>query len=245
LDGPQGSSVRLKVLREGVKDPLEVVVERTDGELPPPSVTRPVPTVALLRVLSFKTKTLEQLAEQLESEWQARAFKGLIIDLRGSPGGQLATTAGLAAMFLKSGDVVGRSMSQDPEANFNFYVDPLETYVRSRSSPVLARFSEAIRAVPLVVLVDEATSGGAEFVAAAWQDHHRAVLMGRPTLGRGSLHTFKKLPGGGVVKYTSAHWLAPSGRAVEGIGVTPDRIVTEAEEPHIVDLAIKVLSDTR
>jgi carboxyl-terminal processing protease len=245
LGGPAGSSVRVTVMRDGVSTPLELVVDRTDAGLPPLSVTRPAADVAMLRVLSFRDSTLEEAAEQLERQWRARPFKGLIVDLRGSPGGQLATVIGLAAMFLEPGHVVGTSKGQDPDASFTFGADPLVTYVKSGSSRALAALSAPIRTVPMVVLVDEATSAGAEFVTAAWQDHRRAVVIGRPTLGQGSIQTIKMVPGGGAIRYTSAHWIAPSGRRFEESGIVPERIVAEADEPNIVDLAIKVLSSGR
>ena len=244
LEGPPASSVRVKVVREEAVGPLEIQVVRTDIALPSVTVSRPSPDVAVLHLLTFDDETLDRTAEQLSGEWKAHAFKGLVMDLRGSPGGLLASTVGLAAMFLKDGDVVGQSMGQDPDANQVFGVSALNTYVRSGSSRWLASLPESIRHVRLVVLVDEATSGGAEMVAAALKDHRRATLLGRPTFGRGNIHTVRTMPGGGVIKYTSAYWLSPSGKAIDGIGVQPDRVISVEDAQRAIQLAVQALSES-
>lgn len=246
LDGAAGSSVRLTVARDGAEGPLDFQVTRAEVPTrPEPSASRPAPTVAMLRVTQFTEKTLETSAELLQKEWKVGEFSGLILDLRGNPGGLLTTAIGLPSMFLNPGDVVGTTRGRLPDANFVYTAEPLASYAKYGSGRALASLPPALRAVRLVVLVDEATSSGAEFAVAALQDHRRATVIGRPTLGRGSIQTILALSPEAAVKVTTAYWFAPSDRPLEDRGVTPDRIVAEADETGIVQAAVQLLTEQR
>jgi carboxyl-terminal processing protease len=100
-----------------------------------------------------------------------------------------------------------------------------------------------VRRVPLAVLIDDGTASGAEIVAAALQDHGRARIFGRRTMGRGSIQTIRPLGSGlGAMKFTTAYWTSPSGRQIDGKGVDPDvSLDTVADGNAVVQVAAAAL----
>lgn len=186
------------------------------------------PGLLLLRPGLFGEETLRDCAAALGGAWAEMPFKGVVLDLRGSPGGLLDATIGLAAIFLTNDDLVLQTRGASADSSFGFRARASD-YLRMGPDP-LARLPHALRALPMAVLIDGQTASGAESVAAALKDHGRAHLIGQKTMGRGTVQTLRMVPGGGVLKYTSALLESPSGALIQGVGVQPHQAVDDADE---------------
>ena len=187
------------------------------------------PGLLLLRPGRFGETTLRDCATALGGAWAEMHFKGVVLDLRGSPGGRLDATIGLAAIFLKDDDLVLQTRGASAVSTFDFRAEA-SNYLRKGEPNPVTRLPHALRALPMVVLVDGKTASGAESVAAALKDHGRAHLIGQRTMGRGTVQALRMVPGGGVLKYTAALLEAPSGALIQGSGVQPHQVVDDADE---------------
>jgi carboxyl-terminal processing protease len=139
---------------------------------------------------------------------------GYILDLRSNPGGLLDQAVGLSDVFLERGEVVSQRGRKKGD---------IERYY--------ARPGDAAAGLPVVVLVDAGSASAAEIVAAALQEHHRAIVMGERTFGKGSVQTLLPLTQQTALRLTTARYYTPSGRSVQEGGVTPDIVVPQLSDP--------------
>ncbi len=139
---------------------------------------------------------------------------GVIIDLRNNPGGVLESAVEVADQMLEEGVIVTAD-GRTPAARFTMSATP----------------GEVLPGVPAVVLVNGATASAAEILAGALQDHHRAVLLGRRTFGKGSVQTVMPLSAGRAIKLTTSRYFTPSGRSIQGRGIEPDQPFEVDEQP--------------
>lgn len=213
LRGPLGSTVALQVRRTEAGDPLTLTMAReVVGALRLRSAL--VGRIAYLRPEVFLSQTQADLRVALASA-TGRAgapLEGIVLDLRDNSGGLLDVAAAVAAGFLPDGEVVslvGRTAEDNRAVTASGDVAP---------------------GTPIVVVVNGRTAAGAEIVAGALQDRGRAVLLGSPTYGYGTIQTAVPLKTtGGIMKITSARLHLPSGRAFEGGGIAPDIAVRAAD----------------
>ncbi|KYH33553.1 S41 family peptidase [Neomoorella mulderi] len=154
------------------------------------------------------------------AELEARGARGIILDLRGNPGGYLDAALEIASLFLLPDKPVVQVVGRDKKV----------TILRSRGPG---------QDLPLVVLVDRGTASAAEILAGALQANHAAILIGTRTYGKGALQTIFPLSNGGALKLTTAYYRTPAGQAIDGEGLIPDIEVTEGREQ--LDRALKVL----
>jgi carboxyl-terminal processing protease len=149
---------------------------------------------------------------------------GVVLDLRGNPGGLLDEAVEVASAFLDAGPVV--------------------SYLRRGGEPVrLDAVGTGDTRTPLVVLVDGGTASAAEVVAGALQDRDRAVLVGSRTFGKGTVQEPRTLTDGSALELTVARYLTPAGRSLEGRGLTPDIEVAAGSAPYVaLNRALVVLS---
>jgi carboxyl-terminal processing protease len=239
LRGLPGSKVRLSIVR-GAGAPLQIELARRSSASNNLRIARPDSETLVLGVARFEDTTLLDATAALAREWKSRPFKGLVLDLRRCPGGLLTTTIGLAAMFLPSGSVVGRTAGRAAGANQTFTTEPA-TYTPRRQSDPIAGLPEPVRQLPLVLLIDEGTKSGAEFIAAALQDAKRATIVGRKTLGLGLVQTFYPIPGGHALRLPTAYWQSPSGVAINGRGVQPEHVISKPESSTEMAAALEHL----
>ncbi len=160
-----------------------------------------------LRITNFQTDTGESLrdeAEKLKSEAKGE-FAGLVLDVRSNPGGVLNAAVSVADAFLADGLIVyteGRINNAD---------------LRFNATP-----DDILEGAPLVVLVNGGSASASEIVAGALQDHHRALVMGTRTFGKGSVQSIMPLRNGTAIKMTTARYFTPSGRSIQAEGIEPD-----------------------
>lgn len=237
--GPPSTTVTLTVFRESTLSVHAIQVERRAFTVHGALISRPAPGVVQLRVPYFDASAVRQAADALRDAWRAEPFQGLILDLRGCPGGLLESTVGVAAMFLPKDALVVRTAGANPESNVTYRATPA-FYNRRGGTDPLTGLPPELQTMPIAVLVDNATTSGGEIVAAALQDHKRATLIGRPTFGRASIQTLRPLQMG-AIKFTSSHYYPPSGRKIQGVGVTPDKTIEDPSGQEAVRLALTAL----
>ncbi|MBM3538425.1 MAG: S41 family peptidase [Alphaproteobacteria bacterium] len=205
LRGAIGARVNLIVNRPGDTNPLEIALTR--ALIVPPSVTyRRDGNTAVLRVLSFNQRTTDSLSENIRRATREIGpdLQGVVLDLRGNLGGLLDQAISVADIFLAGGQIVA-------------------TRGRHRSSgqTSFASRGDLGENLPLVVLVNGSSASASEIVAAALQDHGRAVVVGTTTFGKGTVQTVIPMPNEGELILTWARFHAPSGYPIADLGVMP------------------------
>jgi len=221
LRGKPGSEVALDVHRGAAT--LTVTLRRTTIHDDDVNVTMLTPTIEMLRVQAFTHGVGRWTRSQVHNA-QRRGLQGLVLDLRGDPGGLLDEAVETASAFLGGGPVVA--------------------YQQRGSAPhTLAALGDGNTRIPLVVLVDGGTASAAEIVAGALQDRGRAVIVGSTTFGKGSVQAPSQLSDGSAIELTVGHYLTPSGRSLDGVGIKPDVLVPAGSSDAVLDdRALEVLS---
>ncbi|GFN21844.1 S41 family peptidase [Thermanaeromonas sp. C210] len=166
--------------------------------------------VGYLAIWSFTSRTPEEVASSLE-ELEGKGARGLVLDLRGNSGGYLGAAVEVASLFLLEGTPVAQVVDKQG------WVEVL----RSEGPGI---------DWPVVVLVDGGTASAAELLAGALRDTGAALLVGTRTFGKGSIQSLLPLRDGGALKLTTAHYLTPAGRQIDGEGLEPDFSVDDPEE---------------
>jgi carboxyl-terminal processing protease len=209
IRGPKGTKVNLTILHEGAKEPVKYSIIRE--VIPIKSVKSKMleDGYGYVRISTFQEKTDDDLRVALKKLESAKGgLKGLVLDLRNDPGGLLNEAVKVADEFLESGLIV-YTQGRIKEQNLKFYAHP----------------NKAPRTYPLVVLVNEGSASASEIVAGALQDQKRAVILGTPTFGKGSVQTIISLDDNSGLKLTTARYFTPSGRSIQAKGITPDIII--------------------
>ncbi|GAB4521757.1 MAG: S41 family peptidase [Anaerolineae bacterium] len=203
IRGPKGTTVTLTIKREGEPDLLEIKVTRDRIEIPVVEYRMLEDGIAYLKLSEFNSRSPELVRNALRSLMREDP-KGLILDLRGNPGGLLDAAIDIASQFVGEGDIV------------------IERFKDGREHRYEARRGGLATEIPLVVLVNDSSASASEIVAGAIQDHGRGVLIGVTTFGKGSVQVPHYLSDGSLLRVTTARWFTPSGRGIDGVGLTPD-----------------------
>ena len=203
--GDAGTPVTLTVDRDGVTLSLTM----TRAVISPPSVRWELKdNVAYLSISSFNEHTDEEMLPIIK-EINASGAVGIILDLRYNPGGLVTTVVNTASYFLPSGEVLFTVRDNDGKVVTH----------KTVSQP-------ATTDLPMVVLVNQYSASGSEVLSGALQDYGRAVIAGHQTFGKGSVNQLFQLSGGTGIYLTIARWYTPNGNLIEGVGITPDEILT-------------------
>jgi carboxyl-terminal processing protease len=219
MRGPPGSTVKVTVVRPGRDKPFDVTITRAIIELP--AVKWEVKDrVGVINVNSFnKTTTDATIAAMTAVEKSLGGPPlGYILDLRSNPGGLLDQAIGLSDAFLERGEIVSQRGRKKGDIE-RYYAKP----------------GDAARGLPVIVLVDSGSASAAEIVAGALQEHHRALVMGERTFGKGSVQTLLPLSQQTALRLTTARYFTPSGRSVQEGGITPDISVPQLSDPDYKD----------
>lgn len=219
IDGRPVVDLRLydvtKRLRGTIRSAVEVKIKKPTGEpqtyvltrehIIPPTVNASVDDgVLVIRVRSFNQGTAQGVANALEESARHEDIAGIILDLRGNPGGLLRQSIEVADAFLDHGDIL------DTDGR---HPDSIQHYSASGQDSAVGK--------PIVVLIDGRSASAAEIVAAALQDAVRGVVIGTSSYGKGTVQTVIRLPNDGEMTLTWSRFLAPSGYAIHGLGVYP------------------------
>ena len=214
--GPAGTTVNLKVMREGEEEPLEFSIVRArfevavvEYEMLPAEMTGGA-AIGYIRLTEFGATAEEKLLEALAAIL-AQQPAGLVFDLRDNPGGYLDQSVAVADAFLPAG------------------VALFERNIRGLDQTFTTDDGDAAEEIPLVVLVNAGSASASEIVAGAIQDRDRAVLVGETTFGKGSVQQIHTLADGGELRVTIARWYTPDNHTIQDEGITPD---IEVETPE-------------
>lgn len=212
IRGEIGRELQLRVLRNSEKIEFSVATERVN--LNTVEGSQIDNGVAYLAITNFASGTADEAKSAISS---LDSRNGVILDLRNNPGGQIQEAVNVAEIFIGNGLITSYKVSGE-ERVFN---------ARNRN-PILS---------PIVVMINRGTSSAAELLAAALQDRNRGVVIGERSYGKGSVQDFVTLQDGSKIELTVALYLTPSGRTIEGVGVTPD-LVVKAEDLNLKALQI-------
>ncbi len=213
MRGPIGSEIVITVVREGVDEPFDVTIVRDEIKLTA-ATARAIGNVVVLRATTFNDQTYPNLRDGLakvaEELGGIENVEGVVLDLRNNPGGLVSAAIAVADMFLEEGEIMS-TRGRDP----------------AESDRVNARPGDEINGLPLVVLVNGGSASASEIVAGALQDHHRAVVVGEQSFGKGSVQSLMPLRGDGMMRLTTARYYTPSGRSIQALGISPDIVVIQ------------------
>jgi carboxyl-terminal processing protease len=205
MRGEPGSTVRLTLVREGTAKPFEVSLTREIIAVA--SVRQRVldPGYGYIRIAQFQSNTGTEVEDAVTALTAEGKLLGLVLDLRNNPGGILQSAVAVSEVFIDDGLIV-YTAGRLPNSDMRF----------SASTP------DATNGIPIVVLVNEGTASASEIVAGALQDHHRAIIMGVNTFGKGSVQTILPLNNEKAIKLTTALYYTPNGRSIQAEGIVPD-----------------------
>jgi carboxyl-terminal processing protease len=227
MRGEPGTKVKLTITRQDQPKPLVFVIARE--EIVQKSVKGKIvePGYAWLRVAQFQDPTVDDMAARIIDLYQQDPnLKGLVLDLRNDPGGVLQGAVGVAAAFLPKDAAIVSTNGQLPDSKQVFYGRP-EFYTQRGEADMLARLPQAVKTVPMVVLVNTGSASASEIVAGALQDYKRATIIGSQTFGKGSVQTIRQLTTDTALKLTTARYYTPNGRSIQATGIVPDLQVDE------------------
>jgi len=233
MRGEPNTKVVLTIFRKTESRSFPVTITRE--EIRVQSVRSKVvePGYGWIRVSQFQDRTVDDFVRKLEEMYkQEPNLKGLVLDLRNDPGGLLEASVAISAAFLPQDAVVVTTNGQIAESKAVFKASP-EFYLRRGGSDPLRRLPEAMKNVPLVVLVNEGSASASEIVAGALQDHKRATVMGAQTFGKGSVQTVRQLSPDTALKITTARYYTPNGRSIQAKGIVPDVMLDETAEGNL------------
>jgi carboxyl-terminal processing protease len=235
MRGKPNTEVKLTVLRKGENQPLDFVVKRDVIKVKSVKARMLEPGYGLIRITQFQEHTGENLVTALNDLYKQSNgdLKGLVLDLRGNPGGLLNSAVAVSAAFLPKNALVVYTDGRTEDAKMRLTATK-ENYVRGAfKEDFLAKAPLGAKTVPLVVLVNGASASASEIVAGALQDHHRATIVGTTTFGKGSVQTILPLPNNQAVKLTTARYYTPGGRSIQAKGIAAD-IVVEDEATKVL-----------
>ncbi len=213
MRGPVGSEIIITVVREGTPEPFDVSIIRDTIKLTAVKGRTEGQTV-VLRITTFNDQTYPNLEDSLNKAVTEVGgidkVNGFVIDLRNNPGGLLTQAIKVSDAFLDAGEIVstrGRK-AQDSE-RFN------------------ATVGDLAQNKPIVVLINGGSASASEIVTGALQDHHRAIVVGTKSFGKGSVQTVMPIKGDGAMRLTTARYYTPSGRSIQNLGIAPDIVVPQ------------------
>ena len=207
MRGPKGEPIKIMVQRPGVSEPISFTIVRDIIQLQTVKSELLENHYGYVRVSQFQDRTGQDLRDHLERLGQqiSDPLQGVVLDLRNNPGGLLDQAVEVADIFLKDGLIV-YTEGREAEARQKFY---------SKTEGTEPDY-------PLVVLINGGSASAAEIVAGALQDHHRAVILGEKSFGKGSVQTIIPLDDRSGLRLTTARYFTPSGRSIQARGITPD-----------------------
>jgi carboxyl-terminal processing protease len=214
MRGPINSEIKLTIRREG-RDPFDVKLVRATIKIQSVRSHLEGDNIGYVRITTFNEQTDVGLTNAIKNLKQQAGNKliGVVIDLRNDPGGLLDQAVAVSNAFLDKGEIVS---------------------TRGRRSEDAQRYDaraggDITRGLPVVVLINGGSASASEIVAGALQDHHRAILLGTRSFGKGSVQTIIPLPGHGAMRLTTARYYTPSGRSIQAKGIDPDIVVEAAK----------------
>src|SRR6516164_2744723 len=213
MRGLINTEIKLTIRREG-KELFDVKLTRATIKIQSVRSHLEGDNIGYIRITSFNEQTDVGLNNVMKNLKQQAGNKllGVILDLRNNPGGLLDQAVAVSDAFIDKGEIVStRGRRAEDAQRYN------------------ARPGDIAAGLPIAVLINGGSASASEIVAGALQDHHRAILLGTKTFGKGSVQTIIPLPGHGAMRLTTARYYTPSGRSIQAKGIDPDIVVEAAK----------------
>ncbi len=218
MRGRVGTTIELTIRRENVVEPIKIKITRAIIKIR--SVRHRIEgDIGYVRVTTFNQQTspgVEKAVKDIKKEI-GDDLLGYVVDLRNNPGGLLTEAINVSDFFLNQGEIVSTRGRQEEDTRRDMATD-----------------GDLANGLPIVVLINGGSASASEIVAGALQDHRRAVVMGEPSFGKGSVQTIIPLPEDGAMRLTTARYYTPSGRSIQAKGIVPD-IIVELARVEAVD----------
>ncbi|MDU9719877.1 S41 family peptidase [Helicobacter pylori] len=213
MRGKPKTPIQITIVRKNEPKPLVFNIIRDIIKLPSVYVKKIKETPYLyVRVSGFDKNVTKSVLEGLKANPKA---KGIVLDLRGNPGGLLNQAVGLSNLFIKEGVLVSQK-GKNKEENLEYKANGRAPYAN----------------LPIAVLVNGGSASASEIVAGALQDHKRAVIIGEKTFGKGSVQMLLPVNKDEAIKITTARYYLPSGRTIQAKGITPDIVIYPGKVPE-------------
>ncbi len=205
VKGKENTNVHLTIYRENENDLLEIDIKRAkrlEVTTVDYGMLEDTDQLGYLRIREFDAVTVDQFTEAM-AELRGQGMKGMVLDLRSNPGGDLGAVVDIARKILPEGLIV---YTEDKTGRRKEYTGDGKRELD----------------IPLVVLVNEYSASASEILAGAIQDYNKGTLVGTTTYGKGIVQQIQKLDDGTALKLTISAYYTPSGRNIHGIGIEPD-----------------------
>lgn len=211
IRGPKGSEVTIQIVRDNKEQEFKI----TRADIVIPSVEYEIiDDIGYIQINQFGDDTTE-LTQKAAEEFKSKGVKGVVLDLRGNPGGLLNVAVDVSSLWLPKGTTVLQQKSGD-------------TVISTET----ATGGDILNGIPTIVLINEGSASASEIVAGALKDNNAATLMGVKSYGKGSVQEIHPLKDGAELKVTVARWYRPSGENIDKQGVEPDEVVEMTEEDY-------------
>lgn len=214
MRGKVGTPIKLTIRREGTAEPIILTLVRDIIKIESVKYEMIGKDIGYVRITTFNQNSDAGVKKAI-TEFLAKKdnqLSGIILDMRNNPGGLLDQAISVSDLFLDKGEIVstrGRH-AQDTE--------------RDNATP-----GDITNGLPIVVLINGGSASASEIVSGALQDHHRAIVVGTQSFGKGSVQTVVPLPGHGAMRLTTARYYTPSGRSIQAKGIEPDIVIEQAK----------------
>ena len=218
MRGPVGSEINLTMRRKGKKNAFDKIIKREIIEVKSVEGKIIENKIGYLRLKAFNENSSNQLVKKISNFEKKEKPLGYILDLRNNPGGLLTQAIQVTDFFLDEGEILstrGRKISE----NRRFF----------------AKKGDKLNGKPLIILINNGSASASEIVAGALKDHKRAIILGSPTFGKGSVQSIIPLNNGGGIRITISKYYLPSGKSISEVGVKPDIFVNDETDDFKID----------
>lgn len=224
MRGKIGEKVKLSIRRVNSK-PIELTIKRQEIKIQSVKNEIKEDSIVYVRISSFTEDVDKSVSEAVEKAKKKLKNKllGIVIDVRNNPGGLLDQAVDVSDLFLEKGEIVStRSRNESDTVKF------------------MATEGDIAKGLPIVVIINEGSASASEILAGALQDHHRAIILGEKSFGKGSVQTVIPLRDYGAMRLTTARYYTPSGRSIQAKGIEPDIEVKPAKVEELESYALNI-----
>lgn len=224
LRGKIGTKVKLSIRRINAK-PIELTLKRQEIKIQSVKSEIKDDSISYIRISSFTEdidKAIEEAVAKARKQLKNK-FSGIVIDVRNNPGGLLDQAVAVSDLFLEKGEIVSTRSRHE-----------------SDTDKFMATEGDIAKGLPIVVIINEGSASASEILAGALQDHHRAIILGEKSFGKGSVQTVIPLRDFGAMRLTTARYYTPSGRSIQAKGIEPDIEVKPAKVEELETYALNI-----
>ncbi|MDX9804415.1 MAG: S41 family peptidase [bacterium] len=230
MRGKPGTSVTIRIRREGVPDLLKFTITRAEIKIESVVSAMPEPGIGYIKLSGFMENTYPSMLSALE-DLKKKGMKSLVLDMRNNSGGLLSQAIKISDIFLERGVIVSTVGDDEDDVS----------EAEKQNTDILD--------IPVTVMINEGTASAAEIVTAALKKNGRASVLGRKSFGKGSVQNLFRIPGGGGMKLTIAQYLTPGGVSIQSVGITPEIEIRPAfihnEKISLFDMGENIVTENK